>query len=318
MCTYNGARYLDDQLASLAAQTRAPDELIICDDCSTDETFSHLKKFADEAPFPVRVQVNETTLGSTGNFAQAIEQCHGDLIALCDQDDIWNPEKLALTEQKFIENPGTSLVFTDADLVDENAQSLNYTLWESLRFDENLQKQIKSPGAFELLNFRTLVTGATMMFRAKFKELVLPIPETIPLIHDGWIALLISLTGTLDIIDRPQMKYRQHSKQQLGVPQKGQLPPPSGLVIDAQRRYDYKSEIQKLEAVYERFEQTSPRYPVMAGANLDERLHHLKHRVQMSNQGLARIPGALDELLSGRYHQYSSGFKSFVKDLVRS
>src|SRR4051794_15860948 len=96
MCTYNGARFIGAQLASVAAQTRTPDELIVCDDRSTDETVAIVQKFADSAPFRVRLHVNEENLGSTKNFERAVSLCEGDLIALCDQDDVWLPEARAL------------------------------------------------------------------------------------------------------------------------------------------------------------------------------------------------------------------------------
>ncbi|MBC7931137.1 MAG: glycosyltransferase, partial [Rubrivivax sp.] len=91
MCTYDGGRYLAEQLASIAAQTRAPDELVVCDDRSRDETTSIVRRFAETAPFPVRLYVNEQNLGSTRNFEKAIGLCEGELIALSDQDDVWLP-----------------------------------------------------------------------------------------------------------------------------------------------------------------------------------------------------------------------------------
>src|SRR5688572_14133745 len=94
MCTYNGARYLKEQLDSFTVQTRLPDELIVCDDGSSDETCQIVSTFAASAPFTVRLEVNQQTLGSTQNFAKAIQLCRGDLIALCDQDDVWLPGKL--------------------------------------------------------------------------------------------------------------------------------------------------------------------------------------------------------------------------------
>ena len=89
MCTYNGARFLGAQLASVAAQARAPDELVVCDDRSTDETARVVEEFAAAAPFRVRLHVNERNLGTTRNFERAVSLCEGDLIALSDQDDVW-------------------------------------------------------------------------------------------------------------------------------------------------------------------------------------------------------------------------------------
>src|SRR5213080_381833 len=94
LCTYNGAAYLGEQLDSIVAQSRPPDELVVCDDGSTDETVEVLETFLAEAPFPVRLQRNEANLGFVKNFEQAISLCTGDFVALSDQDDVWMPGKL--------------------------------------------------------------------------------------------------------------------------------------------------------------------------------------------------------------------------------
>src|SRR5215470_8302349 len=105
MCTYNGARFLAEQLGSLAAQSRLPDELVVCDDGSTDESAEIVKDFARHAPFPVRLEVNEENLGATKNFEKAIGLCRGEVIALSDQDDVWYPKKLELHESVFVADP---------------------------------------------------------------------------------------------------------------------------------------------------------------------------------------------------------------------
>src|SRR5260370_27009832 len=94
MCTFNGARFLPEQLQSIALQTLQPSELVICDDGSTDGTVGILQSFALSARFPVRIFCNQETLGPARNFEKAIGLCDGEIISLCDQDDVWRPEKL--------------------------------------------------------------------------------------------------------------------------------------------------------------------------------------------------------------------------------
>ena len=89
MCTYNGAEFLPAQLQSILTQSRPPDEIIICDDRSTDDTQALLKKFATESPIPIAVHINDHNLGSVKNFERTISLCTGDVIALSDQDDVW-------------------------------------------------------------------------------------------------------------------------------------------------------------------------------------------------------------------------------------
>lgn len=94
MCTYNGAKYLPEQLESIRLQTRPPFELVVRDDGSTDHTLAILEEFARQASFPVRLTINKKNLHFTGNFLMAASQCSGDCVVFCDQDDIWEPSKL--------------------------------------------------------------------------------------------------------------------------------------------------------------------------------------------------------------------------------
>jgi len=319
MCTYNGAHYLSEQLASVVAQTRQPDELIICDDASVDETLTHLQDFTRNAPFQVSVVKNPKRLGSTKNFEHAIELCRGDVIFLCDQDDIWVETKLAVMEQQFVQKPDMDLLFTDADLIDENGQPLGGTMWKALRFDEASKRKTRSDSAYELLDRREVVTGATMAFRSKFKDLVLPIPEDIPLIHDGWIATMISHAGKLDFIEKSLIKYRQHSSQQLGAPVEvtdagWEI---SKLAQLAQRPMDFGEELKKAEAIQQRMSAMRERYQFVGKENVDHLLIHFRTRQAIANAKLTNAPSIMRELFAGRYHRYSRGFSSAVKDILR-
>ncbi len=120
LCTYNGQAYLPEQLESIATQTLLPDELVVCDDCSTDITPQLIKDFAAGAPFPVRFLSNPENLGSTRNFAQTVELCGGEIIALADQDDVWRRDKLARLAA-LMSDPQVGMAFSNAECVDEPA-----------------------------------------------------------------------------------------------------------------------------------------------------------------------------------------------------
>src|SRR5437763_17010761 len=129
MCTHNGAPFVEEQLKSISSQSRLPDEVIVCDDCSHDETARIVERFSEVAPFPLRLIVNSTNFGVVKNFEQAISLCTGDIIALCDQDDVWQPTKLARIETAFDESPAAGLVFMDAELIDEQLRPTGRSLW---------------------------------------------------------------------------------------------------------------------------------------------------------------------------------------------
>jgi glycosyltransferase involved in cell wall biosynthesis len=320
MCTYNAARFLDQQLASLVSQRRLPDEVVVCDDCSTDETHALLSNFAATAPFPVNLRQNKTRLGSTKNFEQAITLCQGDAIALCDQDDEWLPDKLASTIDLFESRPEVALVFCDAELIDEIGALLGERLWERIKFDSTMKAKIKASRAYEILDRRVLITGLTMAFRAKFRDLVLPFPENGPLIHDGWIALMISHVADIDFIDKPLARYRQHSSQQLGAPL---LEPETKLTVtkvieSARRGTTWAQQLRKAQMVRSRMDARSDTYNFIGRDNLENLLTHFGIRESATKKKLVMLPYLFRELVTGRYHQYSNGFGSLIKDLLGS
>jgi glycosyltransferase involved in cell wall biosynthesis len=313
MCTYNGARYLEEQLASIVAQTRQPDQLVVCDDASTDGTRAMLTSFAATSPVQIKLKTNPVRLGSTKNFEQAITLCDGDVIALCDQDDVWLPEKLALTEDAFAGNSEADLVFTDGELVDENGNSLNCRLWQVYKVDA---RKLHSQNSYELLDRQELITGATIAFRSRFKDLVLPIPPNTPLIHDGWISLMIAHAGRLKPIDQPLIKYRQHSAQQVGARAKD-LERRSSALESARRETDFDQELRRIAAVRERMNAFEGKFDFKGRENIEAIQAHFTIRKANLDKKLANAPSLFSELFRGRYHRYSNGTSSFLKDLAR-
>jgi glycosyltransferase involved in cell wall biosynthesis len=214
MGTYNGATYVRQQLESIAAQTHKPDEVVICDDCSADGTQDIVQTFAQTSPFPLRLHVNETNVGVRRNFERAISLCTGNLIALCDQDDVWHPQKLQRSITALAAAPEAGFVFMDADVVDEYSRPLGYSLWESVDFSHSDRQMFREGRALDVLLAHNVVTGTTMVFRSTFRDLVLPIPVDYPYwIHDGWIAAVAEAS----FIEEAPVLYRQHSAHQIGA-----------------------------------------------------------------------------------------------------
>ena len=219
MCTYNGARHLEPQLQSIAAQTLPPAELIVCDDGSSDQTLSILEAFANTASFPVKIHRNPINLGYTGNFEKAITLCSGKFIALCDQDDLWHPEKLAKQIAIFDADSSCGGVFTNGNLIYPGNVHSNRTLWQSIRFGLKEQQDFadgpNGSVARSLLR-GNVVTGMTLMFRASLRDRLLPIPKN--WIHDAWLAWMICLHSKLAACPDRLVSYRVHESQQVGVP----------------------------------------------------------------------------------------------------
>jgi glycosyltransferase involved in cell wall biosynthesis len=306
MCTYNGAAYLPEQLESLAAQTRAPDEVVVCDDNSTEgRTVEIVRAFALNSPFEVRFSVNPKTLGSKMNFENAIARCEGDVIFLCDQDDVWNQNKLARVEAAFLAAPEAGFVFSDAEVVDEDLQSLS-----------NLCDGFKEefPAGQPVWIFRSLlpvnlVTGATMAFRSTFRDLVLPIPHDTVFQQDGWIALIIAAVAPAVFLNEPLVKYRQHSAQQIGVSIAGtKYERRESPLIDAVNQHPYPTaEIHAFKTAYERLATKGSTLATAENmADLRAWLTHLeKDKAHLENENArARKHGGLRDSRAMRVASY--------------
>lgn len=313
LCTYQGERFLQQQLDSLAGQTRLPDELVACDDASRDRTWEILERFAGQAPFPVRLLRSAENRGIAANFEQAIRLCQGEVIAPCDQDDVWYPQKLALAERALSAQPQAGGVFSDADLVDEALQPLGYTHWQSIRFTPSRRKQLLHGSVAAVLLKRDAVSGAAFAFRSRFKTLILPIPDTD--LYDAWIALLVAAQAPLALVEAPTLAYRQHPGQKFGGKDKDVAMRISTVRSAAPARYSsrlhlYTRARQRISGL-----PPSPRL-ADALAHLDGKIAHFQARSHLPGPRLARLLPALRELLSLRYGRYSNGLASFAADLL--
>lgn len=310
MCVYNGANYLREQLDSLLRQRRFPDELVICDDASTDGTLEILRSFVAAAPFPARLEVNERNLGISKNFEKAIGLCAGEIIATCDQDDYWMPEKLQKVEQAFINSPEVGLVFSDAEMADEQLNPTGSRLWETT-FPESIHQDFVSGRAFDILLSGCVVTGATMAFRSRYRSLVLPIPISPTLLHDAWIAMLIAAVAPVAFINEPLVKYRIHPGQAAGIgPAIWSIRPtywvmPLAAYVSQER--------EKLRAVSERLKAMSAEFD---GRKAVRQLNHLEIRSCLPESSWPRFAKIMRELLMLHYHLYSGGLRSAAKDLL--
>lgn len=209
MATFNGERFLEEQLESIAVQSRPPYELVVSDDGSSDATVSIIERFARRAPFPVHLERNPTALGYGENFMRAAARCSGDWIAFCDQDDIWLPNKLNRCA-KAIEAgpPDLRLIVHEAEVAGANLNSTGRLYgW---RRDELKPRLTLSPEWFSL--------GLTQVFSADLVRL-LPTSPRLSFrwhahreAHDVWIALLAGCTGSILLLSEALLIYRRHDQ----------------------------------------------------------------------------------------------------------
>ena len=333
LCTYNGAKFLEEQLASFSRQTRLPDELIVCDDRSSDATVEIIEEFARAARFPVTIHVNETNLGSTTNFERALSLCTGDLIFLADQDDVWFPNKLERFAAEFERSEKIGMVFSDAALVGENLEPLGHNLWD-VSFTPEERRKAQSGRMLEVLLKRNVVTGATMAFRASLRKVFSPIPVDIPnTIHDAWIALMISTNAEISFIEENFILYRQHAAQQLGIDWKYKEKIKERMKkLPRRERYAEaigceEKEIARLRKLADILKfhpqfQNKEAEVLLDGISTSfmeesrQKARHYEARKNLPPNRLRRISPIIKELWTNRYRRFSKGFLSAGKDLL--
>jgi glycosyltransferase involved in cell wall biosynthesis len=215
LATYNGEKYLPFQLESIAGQTLLPAELIVSDDGSTDRTMEIVREFAASAPFPVRIlQPGDNRLGFRDNFMRATQLCSADLIAFCDQDDIWDREKLAIVTRAF-DDRDVLLAYHNALLINAANKRVSHLYHGTPRGRRypplSRHPWLVVPGFLqvfrrELLDFSVL--------HANSRDVYWP-DATLP--HDRWFFLLASVLGTVVYINKPLAHYRQHTGNVFGA-----------------------------------------------------------------------------------------------------
>ena len=330
MCSYNGAKFIKDQLDSLAAQKRMPDEMVICDDGSNDATVEAIEKFLPKAPFPARLIVNKKNMGMTGNYEQAMALCKGDVIAFADQDDIWHPEKLQRFATAFEQRPLLGSLFSDASVIDADGRPSGYTLWQSIRFNKKEREMVRSGRALDVLMKYNVASGATMAFNSRlYKKLLLPIPRGC--LGDHWMAVICSAIGELGMIEEPLIQYRKHQGQYVGPKGNGSLfelvagemrkLPAAGkylAAIRSSKRQEIDDTLILYGSAYRRLKKSGMLHsrPDVAD-RFEQKLAHLEARKNMTETGrMRRIRPALTELAGLRYHRYSNGVAYPFEDLL--
>jgi glycosyltransferase involved in cell wall biosynthesis len=235
MATFNGARHLREQLDSLAAQSCRPSELIITDDGSTDETLGLVDNFAVSAPFPVRVYQNEIRLGHRANFLYASTLCTSDLIAFCDQDDIWHRRKIEICLPYF-ENPDVLFAYHNATVIQTDGEPIgDLERWAP----PQLINPPMSIGPWPVAHGFTQVLRRSLPFFPDLWETSVDFYSTGErMAHDQWFIALSSALGSIAYIEEPLAYYRQHGSNVKGWRQRETLTELArSLLVNSSDRY---------------------------------------------------------------------------------
>lgn len=223
MATYNGARFLEPQLESIATQTRLPDELVVCDDQSSDETVEIVERFVSRAPFEVRVERNPERLGFAGNFLKAARLSRGDVIAWSDQDDVWMPEKLAVCAHELESDDEVLLVVHASRFGDWMRRGHPVVRaatgdWMGRFTPRRVRRRtVYTPTTLPL---RTRFPGRSSLVSRRVLNVADALEARLPGIidefqghHDIWIGFVAGAIGKIVMLPDALVQYRQHEEQ---------------------------------------------------------------------------------------------------------
>lgn len=311
MCTFNGSKYLSEQLNSIAEQTSLPDELVVCDDGSTDHTMAILSSFADVAPFPVHIHQNAERLRFSGNFAKCIGLCSGEITVLTDQDDVWMLDRIEHTRADFANDSKLTFTFSDAPLIDDAGKPLGRTIFTGMSYPARDQRMLDAgTEMFPFLVRWAGLLGCTLAFRTGYRASFLPLPPAWP--HDTWLTMVLSSLGP-SLRQSPVTNYRQHAAQVIGA-EDGSV---ATRLSHAQRR-GLEQARQEIEHTQQAVD-AAALHPELAGVllpTMKQRVRFLSDRYQVKSGGLGRFPLLLKLLVEGQYQRHSAGLRSAVKDAV--
>lgn len=317
MTTFNGARYVEEQLESFAEQSRPPDQIVVCDDQSSDDTLDRVRAFADRVPFEVHAERNPERLTTTNNFGKAVGLCDGDVVFFADQDDVWHPDKIETILEVFEKRPEIGAVFSNGRVVDEAREPLGYELWDSLWFAEVERAKVREGSAVEVFAKHVVAAGTTLAWRGRYRDLILPFP-TLHDCHDAWVSFLVTAVSGVHIIERPLIDYRLHGENQFGL-RRFSLREQLTKAREQLEKDIFSHNVTFFQSVEERLRERSDdafRASDAVNATIAGKIAHAECRRRMSPRLTGRVLDIAREVANRGYWRFSYGAKSVAQDVL--
>ena len=305
-----------EQVESILAQSVPATQIVLSDDASSDDTVAIVERAVREWPAPgpeLVVQRNVQALGVVANFEQAVRACTGELIALCDQDDVWLPDKLARFVELFGAEPDLPLAHSDATLVTADGVALPDSLLASLEATTVERRQLVDGLSFYALIRRNLVTGATVVFRRELLDRAVPFAPS--WVHDEWLAIIAAATSRTLMIDYRLIDYRQHGGNQIGA-----VKPSLGYKLRKlrePREERNRALVVRSTELVTRLESLGAAIDPARIAHARAKLSHEEWRLALPANPVLRAPRIALAVVSGRYSRFSRGILDAARDLFQ-
>ncbi|MBH21713.1 MAG: hypothetical protein CML98_08095 [Rhodobiaceae bacterium] len=319
MATYNGEKFIKNQIETIINQSLKPRQLIISDDSSSDKTVEIIKRITHEVDFEVKIYINKKSLGVVKNFEKAMSHCNSDIIVLSDQDDLWDSNRLQHISDMFKEKK-IDYYFSDSKVIDSTGKVTKYSLWQRRSFTSKLQNSYNNSQLPILLKYENFIYGMTLAFKSKKLDKIIPIEsESRLLTHDGWVSMILSGLNYKGYADNYSTTfYRQHGNQVAGP---GNI---SGFLtkmfnsIRNNRLYDkdYPNDLEKIALKISNAANPNSKSLKFAGYFKDK-ANHLRFRENLMKLSFfTRLKLIIREVRSGKYKKYSSSKLAFLRDLI--
>lgn len=314
LCTYNGEPFLQEQLDSIANQTRLPDEVVIGDDASTDKTLEILERWRDSMPFRVKIITRKKNLGFRKNFETTAKECDGDVLFFCDQDDIWFPEKIEKVMMIFESSSEVDLIGHNTVVVDKNRQNLGLTEI-TLRSPKNKNLSMSMRFFCPVNNSFPITSGCCLVVRIDFMKKCLPFFST----HDTSLYLLARVGSKFVTIFEPLMYYRFHGQNfSLATSWEKECERVAELEkncyrLDVSRFWGHYSEIMTFLEKIKEFPDTREKRKIIRFTKFT--ISHMTNRSRIQRNAVLFAPLFLYELVTFRYFRRDQPIRSMFYDL---
>lgn len=309
LCTYQGAAYIAEQLQSMLDQTVLPDEIVIRDDGSQDDTLAICRDIAQTSPVPITILPPGERLGVAGNFFACARACRMDWLLFADQDDRWLPERVALFKAAITEHPHAKAIQSNGLIADAQMNPTGQTLWHSYFFPSREQALVQAGRGEVVLARHVFVTGAALAVRRDWL-LTVPVPAA-QFYHDEWIGWFAG--SALRLLPAATFLYRQHQSQQ------------TGLQTTWRARWQHLLDSQLHARTL--LERDLARFPRLAAALSEsglpdraklviDKTRFVQRRLSYSRFLPVRMFQILASILTGDYNRFAIARRSIIKDLI--
>ncbi|MBE6388567.1 MAG: glycosyltransferase [Lentisphaerae bacterium] len=307
IAAYRGEKFIGEQLASIAGQILVPDEVVICDDSPDDLTEKEVRKFGDI--LNIRYFRNPSPLGVAANFNKALALASCDVVFLCDQDDLWYPEKTVKFMKYF--SAGAQAVFCDSDITDVQGSPIGITHFQSRDMGFLRHHPAgKWEDQFPVSCRRFPAAGHDMALRITVLEKFLPLPD-IPACHDNYLGVAAAAFDCWTVIPESLGIFRRHDASTSQAGKSFSLADKFREAVESIRNNSFAWNVRLFTEIYRRF----PELPAERRELLLSRIAHSDARSRMASGFFNRLPLIWHEISSGNYSRFGRGWKNIVQDI---